>query len=96
MKKILVACGTAIATSTVVAKKLEEKLRGLGIEARIDQCKTSEVPSRAAGYDIIVSTTEVDQSHGKPVFRTLSFLTGIGIEADVQKIAAVLGGPVKR
>ena len=31
MKKILVACGTAIATSTVVAKKLEEKLRARGL-----------------------------------------------------------------
>ena len=30
MKKILVACGTAIATSTVVAKKLEEKNKAEG------------------------------------------------------------------
>ena len=33
MKSILVACGTAIATSTVVAHKLEEMLRARGIEA---------------------------------------------------------------
>ncbi len=91
MKKILVACGTAIATSTVVAKKLEEKLRALGLAVKIDQCKTSEVAARAAGYDLIVSTTEVGEAAGKPVVRTLSFLTGIGIDADVQKIAKLLG-----
>jgi PTS system galactitol-specific IIB component len=91
MKKILVACGTAIATSTVVAKKLEEKLRARGMEVKIDQCKASEVGSRAAQYDLIVSTTEVDDTRGKPHIRTLSFLTGIGIEGDIEKIAKLLG-----
>ena len=92
MKRVLVACGTAIATSTVVAKKLEEKLRARGIAVTIDQCKASEVGSKAASYDLIVSTTEVDDPRGKPLVRTLSFLTGIGIDADVEKIAKLLGG----
>ena len=91
MKKILVACGTAIATSTVVAKKLEEKLRARGLAVAIDQCKASEVGSKAGGYDLIVSTTEVDDTRGKPHVRTLSFLTGVGIDADVEKIAKLLG-----
>jgi len=90
MKKILVACGTAIATSTVVAKKLEEKLRARGLAVSIDQCKASS-RSKAAGYDLIVSTTEVDDARGKPYLRTLSFLTGVGIEADIEKIAKLLG-----
>jgi PTS system galactitol-specific IIB component len=92
MKRVLVACGTAIATSTVVAKKLEEKLRARGIAVAIDQCKASEVGSKASAYDLIVSTTEVDDSRGKPLVRTLSFLTGVGIDADVEKIAKLLGG----
>ncbi len=92
MKRVLVACGTAIATSTVVAKKLEEKLRARGIAVTIDQCKASEVGSKASAYDLIVSTTEVDDSRGKPLVRTLSFLTGVGIDADVEKIAKLLGG----
>ncbi|MGZ3423562.1 MAG: PTS sugar transporter subunit IIB [Polyangiales bacterium] len=91
MKKILVACGTAIATSTVVAKKLEEALAKRGLQVKIDQCKASEVPAKAAGYDLIVSTTEVTDTKGKPIVRTLSFLTGIGIDADVAKIAKLLG-----
>ncbi len=91
MKKILVACGTAIATSTVVAKKLEEKLRARGLAVAIDQCKASEVGSKASGYDLIVSTTEIDDARGKPHIRTLSFLTGVGIDKDVEKIAKLLG-----
>jgi PTS system galactitol-specific IIB component len=91
VKKILVACGTAIATSTVVAKKLEEKLKAKGIEVSIDQCKASEVASKVDRYDLVVSTTEIDDAKGKPVVRTLSFLTGVGIDADVDKIAKLLG-----
>ena len=90
MKKILVACGTAIATSTVVAKKLEEALGKRGLEVKIDQCKASEVESKVAGYDLVVSTTEVGDTRGKPLVRTLSFLTGIGVEADLAKIEKLL------
>lgn len=90
VKRILVACGTAIATSTVVAKKLEERLKARGLDVKIDQCKASEVGGRAEQYDLIVSTTEVDATGGKPHVRTLSFLTGIGIDADVEKIAQLL------
>lgn len=91
MKKILVACGTGIATSTVVAKKLEEKLAARGITATIAQCKASEVSAKVAGYDLVVATTEVDDTKGRPLLRTLSFLTGVGIDADVQKIVKLLG-----
>ena len=92
MKKILVACGTAIATSTVVAKKLEERLSARGLHVKIDQCKASEVSSKVSGYDLVVSTTEVDDACGKPIVRTLSFLTGVGVDADIDKIAKLLGG----
>ncbi len=92
MKKILVACGTAIATSTVVAKKLEERIKARGVAVSIDQCKASEVGAKAAAYDLIVSTTEIDDAGGKPHVRTLSFLTGVGVDGDVDRIVKLLGG----
>lgn len=92
IKKILVACGTAIATSTVVAKKLQELLEKRGMKVKIDQCKATEVASKASSYDLIVATTEVSDTKGKPLVRTVAFLTGIGIDAEVQKIAKLLGG----
>jgi PTS system galactitol-specific IIB component len=92
VKKILVACGTAVATSTVVAQKLASMLKARGLNVQIDQCKTSEVGSKIAAYDLLVSTTEVGDTKGKPAVRTLSFLTGIGIDKDVEQIAKLLGG----
>ncbi|MGI6259661.1 MAG: PTS sugar transporter subunit IIB [Anaerolineaceae bacterium] len=90
-KRILVACGTAVATSTVVAKAIESALEQHGIQATIQQCKASEVPSLAADADLIIATTPVATDHGKPVIQTLAFLTGIGKDAVIKQIIEKLG-----
>lgn len=90
-KRILVACGTAIATSTVVAKAIEDALRERGIEVVTRQCKASEVPSMVEGMDLVVTTTPVPTNLGVPVIQTLAFLTGIGKEAVIEQIVKTLG-----
>ena len=89
-KRILVSCGTAIATSTVVAKAIEEAMKARGINVTTRQCKASEVKSLAEGVDLIVTTTPVPQGLGVPVIQTLAFLTGIGKEAVINQIAEIL------
>jgi len=90
-KRILVACGTAIATSTVVAIAIEEALRDRGIPVNIRQCKASEVASLVQGVDLVVTTTPVPSNLGVPVIQTLAFLTGIGKEATIEQIVKALG-----
>lgn len=46
MKKILVACGNGVATSTMVASKIREKLKEEGINAIVEQAKLLEIPDR--------------------------------------------------
>lgn len=89
-KRILVACGTAIATSTVVARKLEVELSNRGIEVVTDRANASDVPSKAGSYDLIVTTSLVEGAGDTPVIQTVSFLTGIGIDKDVDRIVAKL------
>lgn len=89
-KRILVACGTAIATSTVVAKAVEDALRERGIEVITQQCKASEVASLVQGVDLVVTTTPVPTNLGVPVIQTLAFLTGIGKEAVIEQIVKTL------
>ncbi len=86
MKTILVSCGTAVATSTVVLRKIEESLQSRGIKVNLIQCKASEVPSKLSGVDLIVTTTPVGDVGNIPVIQTLSFITGIGVDADMEKI----------
>ena len=89
-KRILVACGTAIATSTVVAIAIEEALRARNIPVNIRQCKASEIASLIQGIDLVVSTTPVPSNLGVPVIQTLAFLTGIGREAVIEQIIKYL------
>jgi len=90
MKRILVACGTAMATSTVVARKIGVELARRGIEVEISQCSTSEVASQIEGYDLVVTTRQISETHGIPVLCTVSFLTGIQMEADIERIIEFL------
>lgn len=89
-KTILVSCGTGIATSTVVAKGIEEYLKERGIRVRTRQCKATEVPSLAADVDLIVTTTPLPKDLGTPVIHGLAFLTGIGKEAVLKQIEEAL------
>lgn len=89
-KTILVACGTAVATSTVVAKSIEEILRDRGIDVVTRQCKASEVASMTSGVDLIVTTTPLQGNLGVPVIQTLAFLTGMGKEAVIEQIIQAL------
>lgn len=89
-KTVLVACGTAIATSTVVARAIEENLQDRGYDVVTRQCKASEIKSMLSGIDLVVTTTEVPTDLGVPVIRTLAFLTGIGKEAVLNDIIKAL------
>jgi len=89
-KRILVACGTAIATSTVVAKAIEEALKARGIPVITRQCKAAEVKGLVSDYDLVVATTPVPKDLGVPVIQTLAFLTGIGKEAAIEEIVGAL------
>jgi PTS system galactitol-specific IIB component len=56
----LVACGTGIATSTVIVKAVEEAMAARGIDVVTTHCKiaeATEMPRR--GYDLIVATGAV-------------------------------------
>ena len=91
-KKILISCGTAIATSTVVLRKIDEILNEKGLSADLVQCKASEVSSKLDGVDLIVTTTPVGEVGNIPVIQTLSFLTGMGVEKDMEKIISFVKG----
>ncbi|WP_407051646.1 PTS sugar transporter subunit IIB [Methyloraptor flagellatus] len=91
-KTVLVACGTAVATSTVVANAIEEEMKARGIAVQTRQCKVTEVPSLVADADLVVSTTPVPANLPKPAIVTLAFLTGVGKADVIEKIAGILKG----
>ena len=91
MKKILVACGTGIATSTVVAAKIKEVCKNEGIDIIITPCKLSEVQSVVQDYDLLVTTGEFDVSElNVHIITAISLLTGVGEKETLNKIIKTL------
>ena len=80
MKKVLVICGTGVATSTMVASSIKEHCSAHGIDVEVSQGKVMDLLSGTPDVDVIVATTEVPDSVGVPVVAGLPFLTGIGQE----------------
>lgn len=86
-KTVIVSCGTAVATSTVAAKAIEEACKKAGIKIITKQCKGQEIPELLRqGADLIVTTSSLRFDPGIPVVKGLAFLTGVGVDQVVEKI----------
>jgi len=93
MKKILVACGTGICTSTMAAKKLQGELesRGLAGKFSINQCKVSELAFKANDFDVVICTSNATGSFDTPIIQGLAYLTGVGMAKTTDQVVEVLG-----
>ncbi len=91
-KRVLIVCGTGIATATVAAEKVTQALKARGIEIISSQCHSMESPAKVQTFKphIIVATTPVRKDLGVPVFKGIPFLTGIGEAELVDQIVATL------
>lgn len=82
MKKLMIMCGSGIATSTVVTGKVKDWLKENGYENSVQlfQSKIAEEVNRIDDYDIVISTTVVPDSIKDKVILGLPLLTGIGLD----------------
>ncbi|MFV0452015.1 MAG: PTS sugar transporter subunit IIB [Propioniciclava sp.] len=87
-KRILIVCGTGVATSTVVVQKVKAFCEANGLPATINQGAVADLVSGAVNADFIVATTQVPSSVQVPVIPGLAFLTGVGVDAVEEQIRA--------
>ncbi|WP_373897371.1 PTS sugar transporter subunit IIB [Haloimpatiens sp. FM7315] len=92
MKKVLIACGAGIATSTVALHKLKAQLeeRGLISQVSLSQCTVIELAGKAEDYDLVITTTNFSQKLPVPIVKGLSFITGIGMNKTVEEVISLL------
>ncbi len=95
--RLLVSCGTGIATSTAASDKIKRLLKARGVDAETLECKVAEVASRVGTFrpDAVVSTTPVPGQVPVKVFSGMPLLTGIGAETLADQIAALANGKAK-
>ena len=75
-KTVLIACGTGIATSTVVSTVVQKIANENDLNVDIIQCKMMEVPGYADRADLLITTTVVDKDQYKFCHRRSAFPYG--------------------
>ena len=88
MKRILLACGSGIVTSTAARAKMEKILdeNGYAGKYKVEQCRISEVASKSHLYDFCVGTSFKPAGVTCPYVKGTAFLTGIGVEETMKEI----------
>lgn len=76
--RIIVICGSGVATSMHAAYKLREYFEKEKVPVVIDGGGNNELAGRIVSYDIVVSNSQVTVKTDKPVFSAIPLLTGIG------------------
>lgn len=82
MKRLLIMCGTGVATSTVVTNKIKEWLKEKGLESdvKLYQSKIADEVNKLDEYDVVLSTTVVPDRVKDKVISGVPMLTGMGTE----------------
>ncbi len=88
MKRIIVACGSGVATSQTVASKLKRLLDQKGVKnAEVEAININSLDRYVKSADMYVAITPFKQDDFPiPVFSGMAFLTGFGQEAELKKI----------
>ena len=88
-KKVIVACGGAVATSTIAANAIVELAKENNIDIEIAQVRISEIASNLPA-DLIVTTSKVKRDFGVPLITGMPFVSGLGVDKTKAKILEVL------
>lgn len=89
-KKVVLICGAGIATSTMVASKIEKVLADNGIAADLSKGSVLEASRLVEGADLLIVTTAIGKMGDIPVINGVPFLTGIGEDAVIAKLLEIL------
>ncbi|EHK91150.1 PTS galactitol transporter subunit IIB [Aggregatibacter actinomycetemcomitans] len=92
-KKVIVACGGAVATSTLAAEEIKELCGENHIPLELVQCRINEIDSYIQDADLICTTSKITQTYGDiPIVHGMPFVSGVGIDQLKEKILTILRG----
>ena len=90
-KKIVVACNAGVATSATVAHKVKKMLMDRGYDADVEAVDINGLEAALSHADMYVCIMKPDREYHVPMCNGIAFLTGMGIEQELQKIIDVIG-----
>lgn len=92
--KIICACGSSIATSTIMASNVNDLLESKGYSADIKKTTYSSLDEDIKSFqpDLVLTSTNITVNAGVPVLLGLPYLTGVGKKDLEKKILDIVGG----
>ena len=90
MKRIVVACNAGVATSATIACKIKKLLEERGLEANVEATEITGLEQALRGACMYVCVIKPNKDYGVPMCDGVAFLTGVGMEKELQKIIDVL------
>jgi PTS system galactitol-specific IIB component len=98
MKKLIVACGSGVATSQTVASKLKRLFEKDNLDVDVEAVDYKSIRTYLATTDVYVYIAKPDsdvldlaKKHNVQVFSGIPFLTGMNMGAEYKKIEEALG-----
>jgi PTS system galactitol-specific IIB component len=94
-KRVLIACGTSIATATHAANSIMELAKEANLDVETSQCKSAEIRGKIQTFSphVIIAMTPVPSDLGIPVFSGVPFLSGIGLDQLKAEVLEALQAP---
>ena len=88
--KILIVCGSGIATSSIAADVVEEVAQEEKIRIRITKGTIPQIQTKQHDVDLVLTTARYNKPMEKPFLCVMGFVSGIGEEEQRKKLAEML------
>lgn len=88
--KVMIACGSGVATSTIAQEKVEKLAAEAGVSISIIKCTLAEVPTRQQSADLILTTANYRKALDKPYLSVFGLVSGINEEKVKSDVTALL------
>ena len=85
--KVVVACGSGVATSEMVAARLGKML----VDAQVVAVELSELEGALADADAYVDVMGTEYATDVPAVNGVAFLTGMNVDAEFKRLLEILG-----
>lgn len=84
--KVIVACGSGVATSQTVASKVNRMLKEAKVDAQVEAVDLKSVDRHLKGAAAYITIVREGTQRDIPVINGIAFLTGMGQDAEFAKL----------
>lgn len=90
MVRVLIACGSGIATSAFAAEEIQKIANEIGVEVDIHKDRIQSVAANINEYDVCFVTSKYSQESETLIVRVDGLISGINEDETIENVKAAL------